>query len=109
LMLSSGAPAKKKPPPKSDVEASLRKALDSGQQKVADCVLSYAPDGAWSQTVKVKISINSAGQLMGSVVTMKPSSDVARACIEKVVKALEFPKSAAPLITVEREWTFAQN
>lgn len=115
LVAGAAAPAKKKtvkkaPAPADAVvtDAAIRIALDGEGQHVADCVMADAPPGAWSLTVKVKLAINSAGQLMSNEVTLEPAGPAAtRACIEKVLSAVPYPKSASPLINISREWSFA--
>jgi hypothetical protein len=108
--LLCGAPAKKKKaaaaPP--NIQTEMSKALDAEGQKIAECVVATAPDGPWSQTVKVKIQVNNRGQLFGADVTLSKNDDKVKACVEKVLKAVTWPKHNAPLITFEREWSFNQ-
>lgn len=111
--LSLAAPKKKVAPvkPASNIatEVAIKKTLDSAEEKVGACVLADAPSGGWTLVVKAKLSLNSAGQLMGTTVTFKPdssSADKTGKCIDGVLKALTWPKSGAPMINAEREWTF---
>lgn len=111
------APPKKKrkpPPPKPAanvlMEVELKKTLDGAEEKVGGCVLESAGPGAFTLMARAKVTLNSAGQLMGTTVTLVPAetpgADKMRSCIESVLKELTWPRSSAPLINAEREWTF---
>lgn len=110
------APPKKKKavPPKAPtnlvIEAAIKKTLDGAEEKVGACVLEHNGPGAWTLVVKAKLTINSAGQLMGKNLTLKPEGPAAekvKQCIGGVLDALTYPKSPAPLMNAEREWTFS--
>ena len=113
----AGPPKKKKvpaPPPKSAAnlatEAGIKATLDGAQQKVGGCVLDNGPPGNWTIVVKAKIALNSAGQLMGTTLTMVPdgpTSEPTRKCIDAVLQTLTWPKAAGPMVNAEREWTFS--
>jgi hypothetical protein len=113
--ISAAAPKKKVPPPAKPAtniatEVAIKKTLDSAEEKVGACVLEHAGPGGWTLVVKAKLSINSAGQLLGDTVTFTPegpAADKTRACIDGVLKALTWPKSPAPMVNAEREWTFS--
>jgi len=114
VALAAAAPAKKAkkatPAANAAADAAIKKALDGEQQHIADCVVAEAPQGAWSLTVKAAVSINSAGQVMGTKISFEPAaggSEKVRACVDKVLRAVSYPKSAAPLIDISREWAFA--
>ena len=119
LLCSLGEPAvaatkktrKPVPAPVAQVstEAEIRKALDGPQDKVAECVVSQAPGGAWSLTVKLQMTITGAGQILALRLEFAPElawAPKTRACIESVLGEVVFPKSGAPLVNVERDWTF---
>ena len=106
--------AKKKPAPapsaSATTEAAIKKALDGAQEQVASCVVSGAPAGKWSLTAQIKLSITGAGQIMSLKIGLTPEpagADKTRDCVEKVLRAVAFPKSNAPLINVDREWSFS--
>jgi hypothetical protein len=102
--------AKKKPAPKAptpSTESVIHKTLDSAQDKVAACVLDGAAAGKWTVTVKLKLTLNSAGQIMGAKVGVTPDAAKTATCVEGVVRALTFPKSTGPIVDVDREWTFS--
>ena len=111
--LAVAAPAKKKKadPPKSAAnEAAIIRVLDAEQDKVAQCVLAGAPQGVWTLNVHVAISITGAGQVMSSRVVLDPelfgaanTSD----CVDQVLRAATYPATGAPLIVINRKWTFS--
>ncbi len=115
LVLASvalAAPKKKKPVPKSAAnvatETEIKKTLDGAEAKVGACVLDNTP-GAFTLVVKAQLMLNSAGQLLGSTVTLAPEGEggaKTRLCIDGVLKTLTWPKSSAPIVNAEREWTF---
>ncbi len=112
--VSLAAPPKKskkapRPPPAVVTELEVRLVLDGGQERVGACVLEGADDGPLHQVVLVKVTLNGVGQVMGAKVKLDPENAQATKtseCVEAVVRGLTYPKSGAPLITVEREWTF---
>ena len=110
--LALAAPKKKKPVPKSAAnvatETEIKKTLDGAEAKVGACVLDNTP-GAFTLVVKAQLMLNSAGQLLGSTVTLAPEGEGAaktRVCIDDVLKTLTWPKSTGPIVNAEREWTF---
>lgn len=108
VAFAGGRKAKKKVTPPA-AEAEVKKALDATQEKVGACVVSGAGAGAWTQVVKLKVVINGVGQVLSFDASLEPANDAAsktRACVEEAVRAAPFPKTHAPLVTVEREWTF---
>ncbi|MEW5739984.1 MAG: hypothetical protein AB1938_13715 [Myxococcota bacterium] len=101
------APAKPAPTP---AEKLISQALDGAEEKVGGCVLESASAGAWTKVVKVKVSLNGAGQMMNATVAIQPVDESAaktQACVEAVLQATAWPKSGGPLATAEREWTFS--
>lgn len=99
----------KKPAPVS-AEAEISKALDAAEAQVGACVVDATGPGAWTRVVKVKVSLNGAGQVLNATVALAPedvNTPRARACIEGVLQAAAYPKHAGPLATAEREWTFS--
>jgi hypothetical protein len=108
LLLTAGkkkAPAKP-PPPSSD--KLIHQALDGAQDKVAACVIENVTDPKFNVTVKVHLTLNSAGQVMGTKVAVTPDAPKTATCVEGVVRALSYPKSTGPLVDVDREWNFSQ-
>jgi hypothetical protein len=115
--VSFAAPKKKKgpppPPPKTAAniatEVAVKKTLDGAEEKVGGCVLENAPAGPFTQVVKAALTLNSAGQLMGTTLTISPeiaSGEKLKKCIDDVLKGLSWPKSTGPIVNAEREWTF---
>lgn len=110
----AGAPKKKgkakpKPAPVS-AEAEISKALDAAEAKVGGCVMDAAGPGTWTRVVRVKLALNSAGQLMSSKVEQTPDDAAAakaRPCIEDVLQGTTFPKHGGPIANADREWTFS--
>lgn len=113
VAMLGAAPAKKKAVRKADpaaaaTDAAIKRALDDQQQKIADCVVADAPPGTWAKTVKATVKINSAGQVLAADVTLEPEGPVStKECVEKVLRAVAYPRSAGPLISISRDWSFA--
>lgn len=100
-------PAPVKPPPTAEVDIKL--ALDARQEQVGACVLDSAGNELTSQLVRVSLTLNSAGQLLGADVGLEPEPAQAaklRECVTAAVRGASFPRLKAPLVKVEREWTF---
>lgn len=111
-LVALSAPKKKKPVPKSAAnvatELEIKKTLDGAEAKVGACVLDNMP-GAFTLVVKAQLMLNSAGQLLGSTVTLAAEgagAAKARVCIDGVLKTLTWPRSTGPIVNAEREWTF---
>ena len=114
--VSFAAPKKKRappPPPKTAAniatEVAVKKALDGAEERVGGCVLESAPAGPFKQIVKAALTLNSAGQLMGTTLSLTPeiaSGEKLKKCIDDVLKGLSWPKSTGPIVNAEREWTF---
>ena len=114
--VSFAAPKKKKappPPPKTAAniatEVAVKKALDGAEERVGGCVLESAPAGPFKQIVKAALTLNSAGQLMGTTLSLTPeiaSGEKLKKCIDDVLKGLSWPKSTGPIVNAEREWPF---
>jgi len=108
LALAAGGGKKKAAPaPQPATDALIHKALDSSQDKVQACVLDGAAPGKWTVTVKLKLTLNSAGQIMAADVKVTPDAPKTAGCVEGVIRGLTFPKIAGPLTNVDREWTFS--
>jgi hypothetical protein len=109
LLLTAGkkkAPAKPPPPPATD--KLIHQALDGAQDKVAACVIESVTDPKFNVTVKVHLTINSAGQLMGAKIVVTPDAPKTVSCVDEVMHGLTFPKSTGPIVDVDREWNFSQ-
>ncbi len=114
-LVAFAAPKKKKapPPPKPAVaEAEIKKTLDASQPQVAACVVKGVAGGAktWRQVVRLKVVVNGVGQVLTLEAGLEPenaNAPTTKACIEAVLQAATFPATHAPMVTVEREWTFA--
>jgi hypothetical protein len=107
----AGPKKKKAPPPKPpSAEAELSKALDGAEGAVGGCVLEGTGAGSWTRVVRVKLTLNGAGQVMNSTVTLspeEPNGAKTRACIEDALKAVTYPKGTGSIATADREWTFS--
>ena len=58
--------------------------------------------------MKLKLTLNSAGQIMGADVKVTPDAPKTASCVEGAVRGLTFPKNIeGPLTNVEREWSFS--
>ncbi|MFZ5441295.1 MAG: hypothetical protein ACOZQL_14905 [Myxococcota bacterium] len=105
------APKKKKaPPPSPAAEAEIKQALDSTQAKVGGCVVNGIEPGlaTWTQVVRLKVVVNGVGQVTLEAALEPANANAAKtkACIEDALRAASFPATHAPMVTVEREWTF---
>jgi hypothetical protein len=102
---------KKAPPPKPPAaEVELSKALDGAEGAVGGCVLEGTGAGTWTRVVRVKLTVNGAGQVMNATVTLapeEPNGAKTRACVEAAVKAVAYPTGTGSLATADREWTFS--
>lgn len=101
----------KKPPPVPVASAEVARALDERQAEVGGCVVSGEEAGAkWTEVVKVKLVLNSAGQVFSLDLDLVPGnakSAATKECIDKALRAGTWPKLPSPMVTAEREWTFA--
>ena len=112
--VAAAAPKKKvapvKPVANLATEVAIKKTLDSAEEKIGACVLENAGSAPFTLVVKAKINLNSAGQLLGSTVTLAPenaSAEKTRKCVDGVLQGLAWPKSTSPLVNAEREWSFS--
>lgn len=105
------AAGKKKPPPPPVASVELAKALDERQGEVGGCVVSgEEPNTKWTEVLKVKLVLNSQGQVFSLDLAIAPGnakSEATKQCIDKALRAGTWPKVSAPMVTAEREWTFA--
>jgi hypothetical protein len=107
------APKKKKPaapkPVDLTTELAVKAVLNDAQGQIGACVLDNSPPGSLDLLVRAKVMINSAGQLMGATLVLVPEGPTAektRKCIDAVLQGLTWPRSMAPMVTLEREWNF---
>ncbi len=116
-MVAGAAPKKKvvkPPPPKSAAtiatEVAVKKTLYGAEAQVGGCVLENAGPAAFTLVVKAQLTLNSAGQLMGTTLSMTPewpTGEKLKKCVDGVLKGLTWPKSTGPIVNAEREWTFS--
>ncbi len=106
------APAKGKAKAKkpTGTAAELTAMLQAKGSQVQDCAVSEALDkGATSVEIATHVTINGRGQVINIKthvnVDKGPDGTKVRECIDDLIKKIEFPNSAAPMITVERHWT----
>ena len=106
------APAKGKAKAKkpTGTAAELTAMLQAKGSQVQDCAVSEALDkGANSVEIATHVTINGRGQVINIKthvnVDKGPDGTKVRECIDDLIKKIEFPNSAAPMITIERNWT----
>ncbi len=106
------APAKGKAKAKkpTGTAAELTAMLQAKGSQVQDCAVSEALDkGATSVEIATHVTINGRGQVINIKthvnVDKGPDGTKVRECIDDLIKKIEFPNSAAPMITIERHWT----
>ena len=106
------APAKGKGKAKkpTGTAAELTAMLQAKGSQVQDCAVSEALDkGANSVEIATHVTINGRGQVINIKTNVKvdkgPDGTKVRECIDDLIKKIEFPNSAAPMITIERHWT----
>ena len=106
------APAKGKGKAKkpTGTAAELTAMLQAKGSQVQDCAVSEALDkGAASVEIATHVTINGRGQVINIKthvnVDKGPDGTKVRECIDDLIKKIEFPNSAAPMITIERHWT----
>ena len=110
------APAKGKGKGKgkpSGTAATLTELLAAKGSEVQDCAVSGALDqGASKVQIGTHVTINGKGQIINVKTTVAvdkgPDGSKVRECIDKLIRSIQFPTSAAPMITIERNWTIAQ-
>src|SRR5262245_54714448 len=106
MALAASGPVKKQKkadPTTAVTDAAIKQAREAVQQRIADCVVEGAPQGAWAATVKATVKINSDGQVMSADIKVEPERpDRTRACIDQVLRAVKYPKNPAPLISISR-------
>lgn len=113
-LLSGGAEAKKKKkgmkvPP----QAALSETLNARRDEIQGCAVDFALNkGAKKADIKTAVTINSAGQVIDSRITVMVEGgdgEQVKSCVEKVVKGIKFPKTDAPMINIERTWTVSSS
>ena len=77
---------------------------------VQDCAGKSALDkGANRVAIVIRVTINNRGQLVDlrtTVTTDKAEfGPPVKECVESLIRAIKFPASDAPLITIDRNWT----
>lgn len=115
LVLMAGADvaaAKKKKarvaPP--SIQEAIGRVLDGRGEAISDCVMKNAVNkGAAKVDVSAHLLINNHGQLFECSLTVKTDKGdgaLLTTCVEQALKAVAYPKSASPLISVDRAWHF---
>lgn len=109
---ATAKPAAKKSKPKAKMTgtaAELTQMLITKGPSVQDCAVNHGLDkGANSVAIVTKVTINGRGQVINiqtSVNVDKGEGDKVRDCVNELIKSIKFPESAAPMITIERNWT----
>ena len=103
--------AKKGKRPKGTV-ATLSQMLTEKSSLVQDCAVQNALDrGSGRVDIATRVTINNRGQVISinTNVTLDKGDGGPRVkdCIETLVRAIAFPPSDAPMITIERNWTIS--
>ncbi len=93
-------------------EAELTQILVAKGSLIQDCAVSGALDqGANSVEISTKVTINGRGQVINITTNVKvdkgPDGSKVRECVDNLIKTIAFPASAAPMITIERNWKIA--
>lgn len=108
LLLAQGGPAevwaakKKRLTP----QAALSAALDGRRDDIQGCALRLAGTATAIQVV-THLTLNNQGALINSRITVTApggDADGIKACVEGVVRTIKFPRSDAPLVTIDRTW-----
>ncbi len=92
--------------------AELTQMLVAKGSQVQDCAVSGALDaGASRVEIATKVTINGRGQVINITTNVKvdkgPDGSKVRECVDNLIRTIQFPASAAPMITIERNWTIA--
>ncbi len=92
--------------------AELTQMLVAKGSQVQDCAVSGALDaGANRVEIATKVTINGRGQVINITTNVKvdkgPDGSKVRECVDNLIRTIQFPTSAAPMITIERNWTIA--
>ncbi|MFO0598332.1 MAG: hypothetical protein U0228_23710 [Myxococcaceae bacterium] len=88
--------------------AKLTAALDDRQADVGQCVVdAVKATGAWERTVDVDVTF-SGGNLFAIDVRPVPDGEAPaiKPCVEKVLRAKDWPKPPGALVVIKRQWTF---
>ncbi len=110
---ATGKPAAKKPKSKAKAggtAAELTQMLQAKGSAVQDCAVNHGLDkGASKVAIVTKVTINGRGQVINIQTTVNldkgSEGDKVRDCVNELIKSIRFPESAAPMITIERNWT----
>lgn len=87
-------------------QAALSAALDGRRDDIQGCALRLAGTATRIQVV-THLTLNNQGHLINSRVAVDaPGADAEgiKACVLEVLKTIKFPRSDAPLITIDRTW-----
>jgi hypothetical protein len=118
----AAAPAKPKAPgkPKSKSKgkrqkgtaATLSQMLTDKSSLVQDCAVQHGLDkGADRVDVATKVTINNRGQVISINTNVHldkgDGGPKVKDCVDTLIRAISFPPSEAPLITIDRNWTVA--
>lgn len=92
-------------------QAELSELLATKSDSVQDCTIKHALNKSANKVVvSSKVTINNRGQVIDlrtAVTVDKGESDPVRDCVDALIRSIQFPSSEAPLITIERTWTVA--
>lgn len=92
-------------------QVALHNTLNTRRNEIQECAVKYALEqGADRADITTQVTINSAGQVVDSRTTVTVEGgdgDQVKACVDKVLRAIRFPRNDAPLIHIERTWTVA--
>jgi hypothetical protein len=112
VALPAGAGKKKaKKPGRVPPEAALQSTLNEKRDDIQRCAIEHAlAQGASRVEVTTRVTVNNRGQVLDCRVTVSVTGgdgEQVRSCVDKVIRAIHFPRFDAPLLHIERNWTIA--
>lgn len=92
--------------------ATLSQMLTDKSSLVQDCAVQHGLDkGADRVDVSTKVTINNRGQVISINTNVHldkgDGGPKVKDCVDSLIRAISFPPSEAPLITIDRNWTVA--
>lgn len=92
--------------------ATLSQMLTDKSSLVQDCASLHALDkGAGRVDISTKVTINNRGQVISIntnvTIDKGDGGPKVKDCVDNLIRAISFPPSEAPLITIDRNWTIS--
>lgn len=93
-------------------QVAMHNALVSKGDAVQDCAKNAleVKNGARRVEISTKVTVSGRGQIIDVRTDVKVDVGDAkpvRDCVDALIRAIKFPPSEAPLVTIERSWTIA--